>query len=166
MQYNSKGEILVLIINEKEIQTTYGMKEALQDVEHILRSKAEEKILNPHRTIIEFPAHNASVLYMPSSDLTNELTTIKTVSIFPENPAVGKPTTQGVILVTDAQNGEHLALMNASYLTRLRTGAISGLATDRLQERMRRCLPLSGQVEWLLNKSSASLKFAELKKCF
>ena len=122
----------MLIINEKEIQTAYGMKEAIYDVEQILRAKADDKIANPHRTVIEFPQHNASVLYMPGADLVNETATIKTVSIFPENPAAGKPTTQGVILVTDAKNGEHLAMMNASYLTRLRTGALSGIATDRL----------------------------------
>ncbi|MFS0689259.1 ornithine cyclodeaminase family protein [Sporosarcina sp. 179-K 8C2 HS] len=122
----------MLIINEREIQTTYGMKEAMHDVEQILRAKAEDKIANPHRTVIEFPQHSASVLYMPSADLVNEMATIKTVTIFPDNPAIGKPTTQGVILVTDAKNGEHLAMMNASYLTRLRTGALSGLATDRL----------------------------------
>ncbi|WP_252502185.1 ornithine cyclodeaminase family protein [Sporosarcina sp. Marseille-Q4943] len=122
----------MLIINEREIQTTYGMKEAMHDVEQILRAKAEDNIANPHRTVIEFPQHSASVLYMPSADLVNEMATIKTVTIFPDNPAIGKPTTQGVILVTDAKNGEHLAMMNASYLTRLRTGALSGLATDRL----------------------------------
>ncbi|MGG0670524.1 ornithine cyclodeaminase family protein [Lederbergia citrisecunda] len=122
----------MLIINEKEIQTTYGINEAIHDVEQILRAKAEDKIASPHRTVIEFPQHSASVLYMPSADLVNEMTTIKTVTIFPENPASGKPTTQGVILVTDAKDGEHLAVMNASYLTRLRTGALSGIATDRL----------------------------------
>ncbi len=122
----------MLIINEKEIQTTYGINEAIHDVEQILRAKAEDKIASPHRTVIEFPQHSASVLYMPSADLVNEMTTIKTVTIFPENPASGKPTTQGVILVTDAKDGEHLAMMNASYLTRLRTGALSGIATDRL----------------------------------
>ena len=122
----------MLIINEKEIQANYQMKDALVDVEHILRAKADEHIANPHRTVIEFPQHSASVLYMPSSDLANEMTTVKTVTIFPDNPSVGKPTTQGVILVSDAKNGEHLAMMNASYLTRLRTGALSGLATDRL----------------------------------
>lgn len=122
----------MLVINEQEIQSIYKMQDALADVEQILRAKAEKQIENPHRTVIEFPKHGASVLYMPSSDLVNEMSTIKTVSIFPDNPTVGKPTTQGIILVTDAQNGEHLAMMNASYLTRLRTGALSGLATDRL----------------------------------
>ena len=122
----------MLIINEKEIQQAYGMKEAIYDVEHILRAKAEDKIANPHRTVIEFPQHSASVLYMPSADLANEMATIKAVSIFPENPAAGKPTTQGIILVTDAKDGKHLAMMNASYLTRLRTGALSGIATNLL----------------------------------
>ena len=122
----------MLIINEKEIQSLYGIEEALSDVEKVLHAKAGNKIDNPNRTVIEFPERSASSLYMPSADLVDEVATMKAVTIFPENPAIGKPTTQGVMLVTDATNGEHLALMNASYLTRLRTGALSGLATARL----------------------------------
>jgi ornithine cyclodeaminase/alanine dehydrogenase-like protein (mu-crystallin family) len=122
----------MLLLNENEIQTIYGMKEALRDVEKVLHAKANEKVENPPRTVLEFPQHEASSLYMPSADLVDEIATVKVVTIFPKNPSVGKPTTQGVVLVTDAQNGEHLALMNASYLTRLRTGALSGLATAKL----------------------------------
>lgn len=122
----------MLIINEKEIQSIYKMKEALSDVENILKAKANDKIDNPNRTVIEIPERSASSLYMPSADLVDDIATMKAVTIFPENPAIGKPTTQGVILVTDAKNGEHLALMNGSYLTRLRTGALSGLATAQL----------------------------------
>lgn len=122
----------MLIISEEEIQSIYKMNEALVDVENILKAKANHKIDNPNRTVIEFPERSASSLYMPSADLVDDVVTMKCVTIFPDNPAVGKPTTQGVILVTDAENGEHLALMNGSYLTRLRTGALSGLATARL----------------------------------
>lgn len=122
----------MLIINEKEIQSIYGMQEALKDVENVLQAMMKEKIENPVRTVIEFPERSASALYMPSADLVDEISTMKAVTIFPNNPEIGKPTTQGVVLVSDATNGEHLALMNASYLTRLRTGALSGLATDRL----------------------------------
>ena len=125
----------MLLLNEKEIQSIYGIKEALEDIEKVLISKANGKINNPPRTVIEVPEHSASSLYMPSADLVAEVATMKAVTIFPNNPAVGKPTTQGVLLVTDAQNGEHLALMNASYLTRLRTGALSGLATDKLAKK-------------------------------
>lgn len=122
----------MLLLNEKEIQKIYGMNEAIRDVEKVLHAKASEKIENPPRTVLDFPEHEASSLYMPCADLVDEIATMKVVTIFPNNPAVGKPTTQGVVLVTDAQNGEHLALLNASYLTRLRTGALSGLATAKL----------------------------------
>lgn len=122
----------MLFINEKEIQSIYGMNEALLDVEKVLQAMAKGKIDNPTRTVLDFPERSASSLYMPSADLVDEIATVKVVTIFPDNPAIGKPTTQGVLLVTDATNGEHLALMNASYLTRLRTGALSGLATARL----------------------------------
>lgn len=120
-------------MNETQIMNIYGMEEAIRDVEQMLTSLAAGKVDNPSRTVIEVPKRNASILYMPCTDVTEGIATMKTVSIFPENPHSGHlPTTQGVILVTDVTNGQHLALLNASYLTRLRTGAMSALATDRL----------------------------------
>ncbi|PID23249.1 ornithine cyclodeaminase [Sporosarcina sp. P3] len=125
----------MLIVNEREIMKTYGMKEAIQDVKDVLTAKAASQIAAPHRTVIEFPQHEASALYMPSANLVKEVTAVKVVTIFPNNPSNGMPTTQGVVLVTDAQNGKHLAMLNASYLTRLRTGALSGIATDHLAKK-------------------------------
>ena len=123
----------MIIMNEQQIMDMYGMDDAIPDVEATLRSLADGKIDNPLRTVIGFPERSASVLYMPCADLQDGIAASKTVSIFPENPkANGLPTTQGVVLVTDATDGRHLATLNASYLTRLRTGAMSGLATDRL----------------------------------
>lgn len=120
------------------------MQEALVDVEKVLQAMVQDKIANPVRTVIEFPERSASALYMPSADLVDEIVTMKAVTIFPDNPAIGKPTTQGVVLVSDATNGEHLALMNASYLTRLRTGALTGLATDRLAKKDVKVLTVIG----------------------
>lgn len=134
----------MFIFNEEEIQAHYLMDEAIQDVKEVLIAKAEEKIDNPIRTVIEFPERSASALYMPSADLVSNVSTMKAVTIFPENPQIGKPTTQGVTLVSDATNGEHLALMNASYLTRLRTGALSGIATDLLARKESKVLTAIG----------------------
>ncbi|WP_054950874.1 ornithine cyclodeaminase family protein [Numidum massiliense] len=122
----------MLILAEQDIQKNYLMRDAIADLKRGLAAKNEGLIDNPHRTVIEFPKHQASALYMPSADLAEEITAVKVVSIFPENPQRGKPTTQGVMLLTDAQTGEHLCMMNASYLTRLRTGALSGIATEKL----------------------------------
>ncbi|MCM3088463.1 ornithine cyclodeaminase family protein [Bhargavaea ginsengi] len=135
----------MIIMNERQIMDVYGMDDAIPDVEATLRSLADGKIDNPLRTVIGFPERSASVLYMPCADLSEGIAASKTVSIFPENPkANGLPTTQGVVLVTDATDGRHLATLNASYLTRLRTGAMSGLATDRLANKQASVLCVIG----------------------
>ena len=120
------------------------MKNAIADIEQVLTAKEKKQILNPHRTVIEFPQYHASSLYMPSADLVSEVAAVKVVTIFPNNPSQGKPTTQGVVLISDAQNGEHLAFMNASYLTRLRTGALSGIATKYLAKKTAKVLTVIG----------------------
>jgi ornithine cyclodeaminase len=134
----------MLIINEQQIQQTYKMADAIKDVRAILAANLQGKIDNPHRTVLDFPERQASALYMPSADRAAGIAGVKVVTIFPENPAQGKPTTQGMILLTDAENGGHVALMTASYLTRLRTGALSGIATDRLARTDSRTLVVIG----------------------
>jgi ornithine cyclodeaminase/alanine dehydrogenase-like protein (mu-crystallin family) len=134
----------VLVINEKQIQSLYKMNDAIKDIAGILEAKEAKKINNPHRTVLEFPDYEASALYMPSSDLVSELSAVKVVTVFPRNPMQGKPTTQGLMLLSDTTNGEHLAVMNASYLTRLRTGALSGIATDLLAKKDSRVLTVIG----------------------
>nr|WP_263326892.1 NAD(P)-binding domain-containing protein [Neobacillus sp. Marseille-Q6967] len=134
----------MLVINENQIQTLYKMKDAIKDIAAILKAKEAEKINNPHRTVLEFPEYEASALYMPSSDSVSEIAAVKVVTIFPENPKLGKPTTQGLMLLSDTTNGKHLSVMNASYLTRLRTGALSGIATDLLSRKDSRVLTVIG----------------------
>ncbi|MED3757601.1 NAD(P)-binding domain-containing protein [Peribacillus frigoritolerans] len=134
----------MLVISEKEIQQSYGMNNAIADIKAVLRAHGAQQIDNPHRTVLAFPQHEASALYMPSADLSEEVSAVKVVTIFPKNPSRGMATTQGVILLSDAENGEHLALLNASYLTRLRTGALSGIATDLLARKDARVLTIIG----------------------
>ncbi|MFA1820309.1 ornithine cyclodeaminase family protein [Virgibacillus oceani] len=123
---------MMLILSEKEIQENYFMKDAIADVKQGIHSKKDGQLTNPHRTVIDVSKHQASALYMPSADLAQEIASVKIVSIFPENPAKGKPTTQGVLMLTDAATGEHICMMNASFLTRLRTGALSAIGTEKL----------------------------------
>lgn len=122
----------MLILSEKQIRSLYSMNDAIQDLQKALHYYSNGEILNPHRTVLEFPDKNASALYMPSAMEPVGISAIKVVTIFPHNPSIGKKTTQGVILLSNTDNGEHLACINASYLTRLRTGAVSGIATNYL----------------------------------
>jgi alanine dehydrogenase len=57
---------------------------------------------------------------------------LKWVTSFPENPAAGLPTVMGVVLVSDASNGELRAVLDAAAVTALRTGAAAVLAAETL----------------------------------
>src|SRR4051812_2885619 len=51
---------------------------------------------------------------------------------FPGNPAYGKPTIQGVIVLCDAEDGAPLAVMDSIEVTRRRTAAATALAARHL----------------------------------
>lgn len=122
----------MLILSEQQIRSIYTIKDAINDLKESIVSKVNGNVKNPLRTVIEFPKKKASALYMPSSNTFLEKMSVKIVTIFPDNPKKGLKTTQGVIVLSDANSGEHVALLNATYLTRVRTGALSAIATEKL----------------------------------
>jgi alanine dehydrogenase len=60
---------------------------------------------------------------------------LKWINSFPGNPARGLPTVSGVVLISDASNGELRALLDAASVTALRTGAAAVLAAETLGRR-------------------------------
>lgn len=144
MILNLKRGDTILLLNKQIIEKNYSMHDAYHDlIKGIIRYQ-QGKIENPGRTVMEFKEHEASALYMPSADTSEDKTATKVVTIFPKNPAINKPTTQGVLLLSDASNGEHISLMNASYLTRLRTGALSAIGTNKLARKDAKVLGVIG----------------------
>jgi ornithine cyclodeaminase/alanine dehydrogenase-like protein (mu-crystallin family) len=57
---------------------------------------------------------------------------LKWVTSFPGNPLQGLPTVTGVVLLSDAENGRLLAVLDAASVTALRTGAAAVLAAETL----------------------------------
>lgn len=134
----------MLILSGSELQRLYGTQQAICDLRPALEAEYAGRVQNPPRTVLEFPALDATCLYMPSSIAELGVMGTKVVSIFPRNPEKGRPTTQGVTILSDARTGEHLALLNASYLTRLRTGALTGIAAEHLARPEAACLGVIG----------------------
>ncbi|MDT2046253.1 ornithine cyclodeaminase [Priestia aryabhattai] len=122
----------MLLLNEKMIRELYTMKDCIRDVEQGFRYGTEGKAKAPVRLSLAHEKKQAETLYMPSYVEPVDYTAVKVVSIFPENANEGKKVLQGMILLTNALTGEHVALLDASYLTVLRTGASSGVATKYL----------------------------------
>jgi alanine dehydrogenase len=60
------------------------------------------------------------------------LAVLKWITSFPGNPRRGLPTVTGIVLVSSADDGEPVAIMDARAVTALRTGAAAAVATQEL----------------------------------
>jgi alanine dehydrogenase len=72
------------------------------------------------------------------------LAILKWVTSFPVNPRRGLPTVTGIVLVSDADTGEPLAMLDARAVTALRTGAAAAVATQELAREDARTVGLVG----------------------
>jgi ornithine cyclodeaminase len=107
------------------------MKEAIEADKRafLLHSAGETEV--PVRP--GFNLAGGSALFMPAyvkGDINR--VGIKIVSVFPGNAAKGIPVVPAQVLLLDSDTGEVCAMMNGSEVTRIRTGAIAGAATDIL----------------------------------
>jgi ornithine cyclodeaminase/alanine dehydrogenase-like protein (mu-crystallin family) len=87
---------------------------------------------SPLRTPVDVPSESAVSLYMPAYVPSRQGLGLKIVSVFPNNAAKGKPTIHALVALVSAETGEPLAILDGTYMTALRTGAVSGAATDLL----------------------------------
>lgn len=89
------------------------------------------RAVSPLRGVISV-SEGSDTLLMPAYVPAAQALGFKVVSVFPGNLAIGKPTINALVCLLDDQTGEPLAIMDGTYLTALRTGAVSGAATDLL----------------------------------
>jgi ornithine cyclodeaminase/alanine dehydrogenase-like protein (mu-crystallin family) len=77
---------------------------------------------------------NAMPAYLGGSDRTG----IKWVAGYETNRAKGLPYIYGVFILTDAETGRPLALMDGGWITEMRTAAVSGVVLRHVPDRPRR----------------------------
>ena len=119
----SRGDETRLLVMEEVIEIMAG---AFTDL-------AQGRVVLPQRTPIPVTAHAGLSLTMPCLLQGMGALGLKVVSVYGENPArFGMPTVMATVLLQDEKTGAALAIMEGGYLTAMRTGAASGLATRLL----------------------------------
>ena len=120
----------VRILTAADINKCFSMSQAIDAMKSAFTQLSEGTAIVPDRVSVNVDAGVS--LYMPGYLPEGGHLAAKIVTVFPENRKSGFPVIQGVVLVLDSETGEVRALMDGSYITALRTGAASGLATDIL----------------------------------
>lgn len=153
-------------IRHEEIESVYSMKECIEDMKEGFRLYLQKKTETPLRTVLHHPDADAVTLYMPAYIQGLEYETVKVVSIFPNNPQAGLPSLQGIILLTETKQGRHVATLEASGLTIMRTGAAAGVATEYLARQDASTLTILGCGAQARGQLDAVFAVRKMKRVF
>ncbi len=134
----------VLVINESDIKKVFTMEDGIQASKDALEyySKGESDI--PLRTNIDVPEQNGQSLYMPGYASGANALGVKIVSVYPDNIEKGLNSVPATMVLINHETGEVCSIMDGTYLTRIRTGAVSGAATDVLARKDAKIFTLFG----------------------
>lgn len=123
------------ILSRADVQKSLSMKDAIAIVRDAFAQLSSQQATVPVRVPIPIQAHDGITLFMPAHLQSSDALAVKIVSVHNRNPAKGLPLIHALVVVIDAETGKPLAAMEGGYLTALRTGAGSGVATDLLARR-------------------------------
>ena len=123
----------ILILTHAEVGDLLPVRECIPVMTEALADLARGNAYQPLRMIVAPPHAAGDMALMPSYRSGEHAAYgVKTVCVFPANPAKGLDSHQGSVMLFSAETGELLALMNASAITAIRTAAVSGVATQLL----------------------------------
>jgi len=131
-----------LYIREEQVRELLSLADALQAVETALFDKAEGHAVMPPKLIVPLPG--GDIRAMPAYLPRQKVAGVKVVNSHPNNPARGLPTVMAILVMIEPDTGFPLAVIEATYLTAIRTAAVGALGTRVLARPNARTLALLG----------------------
>ncbi len=117
------------VFSARDVETAVSPHEAYDAVRDAFVAYARgEWSMPPKVYVTNYPAGDFRA--MPAIGGRHAL--LKWVTSFPRNPTRGLPTVTGLVLLSDADDGRLLAVLDAAAVTALRTASAGALAADTL----------------------------------
>lgn len=120
-----------LLLSRDDVIEVLSMSDCMTVVEKAFAELASGTAVLPLRINIAPP--DGLALYMPAYLQGLGALACKVVTVYKNNPKKhNMPTTIGKVLLQDPETGDVICIMDGGYLTAVRTGAASGVATKYL----------------------------------
>ncbi len=134
----------LLYLSRENVRKILTVEEAIPAVRKAFIQLSAGEVDVPQRMHLDIPQFEGVELIKPVySPLTKKIA-IKVISLFKNNTMKKLPFSHALMILLDAETGIPLAILDADYLTAVRTGAASGLATDLLSRKEACTLSLIG----------------------
>ena len=134
----------ILVLKESDISSIITMSDIISADKEALSIYSNQQSNIPLRTNIDVPEFNGQCLFMNGYAAPAKALGVKIVSVYPDNINKNLTSVPATMVLVNAETGIVNALIDGTYLTRLRTGAISGLATEILSRKDSKIFALFG----------------------
>ena len=117
----------------------------------------------PPKVYITLPAGDFRTMpaYLPTLGIAG----VKVVNVHPDNPKAGLPTVMALTIILDTATGEPTAILNATRLTDMRTGAAGAIAAKYLAPKKECVLGVIGTGRQAEAQVRATAQELTLTKC-
>lgn len=154
----------MLVITKEDIQKVYTMEDAIKADKEALTLAFQGKSEVPLRTNIDIDEENGQSLYMPAYlSGENAALGVKIISIYPDNPKNDLPASPSTMVMVNEKTGIVEAVIDGTYLTQMRTGAIQGAASDLLARKDAKIAALIGTGGQAVSQLEAMLTVRDLE---
>lgn len=134
----------MLVLTRSQVRDLVSMSDAIALMKEAFAELSAGRTVSPLRTVIPLQDREADALFMPAFVPSMDALGLKSVNVFRNNPSRGLPAIHALVMLVDTETGQPAAIMDGSYLTALRTGAVSGAAADLLAREDSRTLTVIG----------------------
>jgi ornithine cyclodeaminase/alanine dehydrogenase-like protein (mu-crystallin family) len=122
----------MLALSRSDLRQAVPMVDAVELMKVAFRELSAGRALAPVRAVVPIGDPSSLMLSMPGYVQSEGAAGIKIVSFFGGNAGTDLPVIHALVYMIDSETGVPLGIMEGGYVTALRTGAVSGAATDLL----------------------------------
>jgi ornithine cyclodeaminase/alanine dehydrogenase len=126
---------MALLLSRGDLEKVLDWTTIIPAVEAGFIDFAAGNVAQPQRTVLRGPAMEGVYVLMPCAVGPSRVLGAKVASIFNGNAARGLPAISGLYLLAEYDTGRPLAVMEAAYMTAVRTAAATCVATRALARR-------------------------------
>lgn len=157
----------MIYLSAEDIKKVFSMRDAIDADKEALGLYSQGKANIPLRTNIDIPEQKGQSLYMPGY-VSGDKPALgqKIVSVYPNNINKNLPSVPATMVVLDATTGIVSAILEGTYLTQLRTGAVQGLATELLSNEDSKIALLIGTGGQGMSQLEAMLTVRKFEKAY
>jgi alanine dehydrogenase len=159
--------VKTLFLTASDVSALVHEADAYEAVKEAFQAYAGGRAQMPPKVYLDLPEYRGDFRAMPAHIENLKACGLKWVNSHPENIKTGKfPAVMGILILSDPESGFPLSVMDATVITRLRTGAAGALASVFLARPDSKILSLVGcgiQAEAQFLAHIAKFTFSEVR---